>query len=448
MLSDTRIGALFARYAVPALIAMLVSGTYQIIAGFFVGRYIGSDGLAAINLAWPMVGVLLAVGLMVGIGIGSHVSLSRGAGKGKLAAAYIGQLPLLIIIPGLLLSAALFYGGRAMLALQGAEGRVLDYGHDFLNVIAFGAPLVLGSIAVPYLMRNLNAPRLATTFMVIGALMNIALDYLFIVILKMGLFGVALATLIAESTAMVLALCYVFSRRSPVRIAKSDFTTRGDLCWKICKNGSSSLFMYVYISVIIVAYNFMLLKHGGAIEVAAYAIVGYLLTFYYLLSEGLAHGMQPLVSRFFGARDVASTGKILRLALMYSVGGGIVYTLAMLLFPTAFSDFFAGDDRALSEVTAVAIRLSLFMLFTQGFFVITEAFFQSIGEGHKALVITICNMVIQLPFLFILPHFWGVNGIWLAMPISAVVLAVPVFFLLLKQIRLINRRAMPIETTV
>ncbi|SQI43823.1 Multidrug export protein mepA [Leminorella richardii] len=437
-MSDTRIGAQFARYAVPALIAMLVSGTYQIIAGIFVGRYIGSDGLAAINLAWPMVGVLLAVGLMVGIGIGSYVSLSRGAGKAALAASYIGQLPLLIIIPGLLLSLVLYYGGRAMLSLQGAEGQVLSYGYDFLKVIAFGAPLVLGSIAVPYLMRNLNAPRLATMFMVIGALMNIALDYLFIVVLHLELLGVALATLIAESTAMILALCYVFSRRSPVRLAISDFKVRGDLCWKICKNGSSSLFMYIYLSLTIVAYNFMFLRYGSVIEVAAYAVIGYLLTFYYLLSEGLAHGMQPLVSRFFGARDAVSSGKILKLAMTYSVGFGVVYTLAMLLFPTTFSDFFAGDDRALSEAIVVAIRLSLFMLFCQGFFVITEAFFQSIGEGHKALIITICNVLIQLPFLFILPRFLGTAGIWLAMPISAIVLAIPVIFLLIKQIRLMN----------
>lgn len=315
---------------------------------------------------------------------------------------------------------------------------MLSYGYDFLKVIAFGAPLVLGSIAVPYLMRNLNAPRLATMFMVIGALMNIALDYLFIVVLHLELLGVALATLIAESTAMILALCYVFSRRSPVRLAISDFKVRGDLCWKICKNGSSSLFMYIYLSLTIVAYNFMFLRYGSVIEVAAYAVIGYLLTFYYLLSEGLAHGMQPLVSRFFGARDAVSSGKILKLAMTYSVGFGVVYTLAMLLFPTTFSDFFAGDDRALSEAIVVAIRLSLFMLFCQGFFVITEAFFQSIGEGHKALIITICNVLIQLPFLFILPRFLGTAGIWLAMPISAIVLAIPVIFLLIKQIRLMN----------
>ncbi|SUB83952.1 MATE family efflux transporter [Pragia fontium] len=439
-MQDKRIGALFARYAIPALIAMLVSGTYQIIAGIFVGRYIGSDGLAAINLAWPLVGVMLAVGLMIGIGIGSHVSLSRGAGERDKASAYIGQLPLLVMLPSLLLSAILYFAGYQILEFQGATGKALEYGYDFLKVIAFSTPLVLGSIAAPYLMRNLNAPRLATTFMVIGALMNIALDYVFIVHFRMELVGAALATVIAESTAMVLALFYIFSKRSPVRLRRQHFKFRSDLSWNICKNGSSSLFMYLYLGATIIAYNFMFLRYGGPIEVAAYAVTGYLLTFYYLLSEGLAHGMQPIVSRFYGEKNIVAAKQVLKLAMYFSVGGGVIFTAALLLFPSLFAGFFAGDNESLRQAIVHAIRISLFVLFIQGFFVVAEAFFQSIGEGHKALIITICNMVIQLPFLFILPHYLDINGIWLAMPISAIVLMIPVVFLLMKQIRMLNQQ--------
>ncbi|QBH95151.1 MATE family efflux transporter [Limnobaculum zhutongyuii] len=434
-MQNQRIGALFARYAIPALIAMLVSGTYQIIDGIFVGRYIGSDGLAAINLAWPLIGVMLAVGLMVGIGIGSHVSLSRGAGDREIASSYIGQLPLLMIIPGILLSIILFLFGHKILAFQGATGKVLEYGNDFLIVVTCATPLVLGSIAAPYLMRNLNAPRLATTFMVVGALINILLDYVFIVLLEMELVGAALATVIAETTAMILALIYIFSRRSPVRVQRRHFKPRMDLSWKISKNGSSSLFMYLYLGATVVAYNFMFMRYGGAIEVAAYAVTGYLLTFYYLLSEGLAHGMQPIVSRFYGEKQIDSAKHVLKLAMMFSVGGGVLFTLALLLFPSLFAGFFAGDNQSLQQVIIHAIRISLFVLFIQGFFVVTEAFFQAIGEGHKALIITICNILIQLPFLFILPRYLGTDGIWLAMPLSAIFLMVPVLFLLIKQVK-------------
>ncbi|GKX52872.1 MATE family efflux transporter [Budvicia aquatica] len=439
-----KIGPLFARYTIPALIAMLVSGTYQIIDGIFVGRYIGSDGLAAINLAWPMVGVLLAVGLMIGIGIGSHISLNRGAGDDEKASAFLGQLPLLLIVPGIILSVILLFTGYLLLDFQGATGNVLHYGYDYLKVIAFSAPFVLGSIAVPYIMRNLNAPRLATTFMVVGALMNICLDYLFIVHLKLELVGAGLATVISETTAMVLALIYIFNKRSPMRIRRRHFTPRLDLSWKICKNGASSLFMYLYIGFTIVAHNFMFMKYGNSVSVAAYAIAGYLLTFYYLLVEGVAHGMQPIVSRFYGERNIDATKKVLGLAMYYGIGGGAIYTASLLIFPAFFAGFFVGDNEELRIIAVHAIRIYMFALFVSGFFVITEAFLQAIGEGHKALIITICNMLIQLPFLFVMPLFLGIDGVWLAMPVSSIVLLIPVSILLVKQIKKINRIKKPI----
>lgn len=444
-MKNKQLNSLFAKYTIPALIAMLVSGTYQIVGGVFVGHYIGSDGLAAMSLVWPLLSIPLAFGVLIGVGAGSYISLSSGRGDGKLAAAYLGQVPLWIIVTGILVGGLLFSFGDRLLALEGAEGHVLALGESYTRIIALGAPLVIGSIAVPYLMRNLNAPRLATVFMVVGALINILLDYVFIVQLHLELVGVALATLIGETTAMVLALVYILSRRSPLRVRLIHCWPRLKLCWQIGLNGSSSLFMFAYLGAIVVLHNVVLLKYGSSVSVAAYSITGYLLTFYYLLAEGMAHGMQPLVSQFYAAGKVALMNRVLRMALWFGVGGGMVYTLLLLLFPHFFAMLFVSEQGILSSTIAHAIRMHLFALFLEGFFVTAAAFFQAIGEGHKALFITLGNMLINIPFLLFIPLWLGVDGAWLAMPVACIMLLLPVGYLLLAQLKQINSRLMRLQ---
>ncbi|WP_217516262.1 MATE family efflux transporter [Vibrio metschnikovii] len=433
-LHRTSVGKAFWHYTLPSIAALMVSGTYQIVDGIFVGHFIGADGLAAISLAWPFVGVLLAFGMMIGMGAGAHTSLKMGAGETSSAINYLIHGLLLLVAVGLPLGIALHFLSPMFLHFQGATDGAYLQGADYLYWMMAGAPIVLGSIALPLLVRNAGAPRLATLAMGIGAISNIALDALFIGYFRFGLQGAAIATLLGELISVAICLNYLLSRRSQLPISKQAFHWQSKAVFDILKTGLSSMLMYLYISFSIVLHNMLLLKHGQAIHVAAYSIAGYLLTFYYLMAEGTAGGMQPLTSFYYGANLKQRVKVTFKIASAFTLGSGIFLVLAIQWSPSFFAQFFiAQGDEALLSTTTWAMRLFLCAMFLDGFLILTATWFQSLGLGNKATFITMSNMMIQIPFLLVLPHFFGLNGVWLAVPLSNICLSLLVGFMLYRQ---------------
>ncbi|MGC9458539.1 MATE family efflux transporter, partial [Vibrio genomosp. F10] len=178
--------------------AMLVNGLYQVVDGIFIGRYVGADGLAGINIAWPVIGTILGLGMLVGVGTGALVSIRQGE-KDNQGAKHIlatGLTLLLVLSP--FVAGILFLFSDHFLLWQGAEGRVYDLGLQYLHILIGSSIFTLGSIAMPFLLRNDDSPNMATILMVVGAVINIALDYLFIAWLGWELKGAAVATAIAQ----------------------------------------------------------------------------------------------------------------------------------------------------------------------------------------------------------------------------------------------------------
>lgn len=430
---DESITRAYWRYTFPAVAALVVSGTYQVVDGIFIGHVIGAPGLAAITMAWPWVGVLLAVGMMIGVGIGAQCSIAQGAGENARAKAILGQGGWLLLLIGVPVGVLILFGRDAFLSLQGATDDVVTLGRDYLIVMGWASPLVMASLALPFWVRNLGAPRLATLAMIVGALANILFDYAFIVWLGWGLYGAAWATVLAESLSILVCLIFLLGRSGPVPLRWQPLRLR--LCRDILGTGVASMLMYLYISVVVVLHNVLLMHHGSAVQVAAYAIAGYLLAFYYMLAEGVANGMQPLISYFHGARRASSIKQVFRLGLYTALGGGIVMTLALVAKPAWFAAIFVSADDALLGATASGIRLHLFALFLDGFVVLAACFFQAMGMGRQATLITLSNMLIQVPFLAVLPLFLGLTGVWLALPLSNVVLSSLVLFMVVRQWR-------------
>jgi putative MATE family efflux protein len=433
-LQQSSVGKAFWHYTLPSVAALMVSGTYQIVDGIFIGHFIGGDGLAAISLAWPFVGILLAFGMMIGMGAGAHASLKMGAGQRSQASHYLMHALLLLMVVGLPLGFLLHFSSPLFLDFQGATGGAYDQGTDYLYWMMAGAPIVLGSIALPLLIRNAGAPRLATIAMAIGALCNIAFDALFIGYFQLGLQGAAFATLIGECISVVICLNYLLSRRNQLPFSWPAFQWQNSAVLDILKTGLSSMLMYLYVSFSIVLHNMLLLHYGQAIHVAAYSIVGYLITFYYLMAEGTAGGMQPLSSFYYGANLKNRVKAAYKIACLFTLGSGVILVLAIQWSPNFFAQFFiAPNDEALLTTTTWAMRLFLCAMFLDGFLVLTATWFQSLGLGNKATFITLSNMLIQVPFLLILPQFWGLNGVWLAVPLSNICLSLVVGYMLFQQ---------------
>ncbi|WP_157722352.1 MATE family efflux transporter [Vibrio anguillarum] len=425
----------FWRYTIPTVAAMLVNGLYQVVDGIFIGHYVGAEGLAGINVAWPIIGFILGLGMLVGVGTGALASIKQG--EGNIAAAKqvlaTGLLLLLMLAP--VVATILWFLADDFIAWQGVEGRVYQLGLQYLQVLVIACVFTLGSIAMPFLLRNDDSPNLATLLMVSGAIINILFDYLFIAVLHWELTGAAIATALAQLSVTVLGIGYFFSKRAKLRLSLSVMRVQWSLLPQIVVIGTSSFFMYAYGSMMVAVHNSLFAHYGSAVLVGAYAILGYIVTVYYLTAEGIANGMQPLVSFNYGAKNYLHIRKLLKIAMSIAVLGGLGFVVLLNLFSIQVVAVFNSTDPQLMASAVLGLKLHMFALFLDGFLVVAAAFYQATNRGSKAMFVTIGNMAIQLPFLYLLPKLYGVTGVWIAFPISNIALSLVVGLMLWRDLR-------------
>ncbi|WP_064609447.1 MATE family efflux transporter [Photobacterium sp. J15] len=412
----------FWRYAIPSVAAMLVNGLYQVIDGIFVGHYIGFEGLAGINIAWPVIGLVAGLGILVGMGSGSLISIYRGEGNNNQAQQTLSTGFGVIILAGLMVMMLLAMLAPTLLIAQGATGTTLQMGSAYIGVFTWGAIFTIAAGALPMLIRNDNSPNFSTALLMLGAVINIVLDYLFIAHMNMGLKGAAIATVISQSIITIIAVGYFFSAKSELRLCLGKLTFSPSLAARSIGLGTSSLFMYCYFSFILAIHNKLFMTYGSPVHVGAFAIVGYLMTMYYLLSEGIASGMQPPVSYYFGAGQKEKIRATLLLAIKVVVISGIAAVVFLNLYPETLIGLFSNGDPQLAAETENGLRLHLFSMFLDGFIALSSVYFMAVNQGGKALAISAGNMLVQLPFLYLLPQWIGVDGIWLSVPLSNIVL--------------------------
>jgi Na+-driven multidrug efflux pump len=428
-------------YTIPSIAALMVNGLYSVVDGIFIGHAMGAEGLAALNLAWPLAGLLWAVGMLIGMGGGAELSMARGAGDVRRQGVTLVMTGALLVVLGLVCGVVVLGLAKPFLLAQGGVEPQVSHGLAYLMVEGWTAPLMLAGMVMPLILRNLGAPRLSTLAMLGGAGFNVLFDWILVIKLHWGLAGAAIATAMAQ--AIVVAFCLVvMARLGTFRLCVWPALREGlARAWAITVTGTSSAVMALYVSVIFVLHNMLFLKYGTPVTLAAYAISGYVMSFFYYFAEGVAGGMQPLASYFHGARDRMKIARVLRLALMTGVGGGAALTLLVVAFPAVVARVFAGNDTALIIETTHGIRLQLWAMFLDGFIILAATWFQSVGQARTATGITLANMGVQLPFLFILPMFMGLDGIWLAMPLSNVALSGVVIWLLWRAHRGVFARA-------
>lgn len=423
----------FWRFAIPSIVAMLVSGLYQIIDGFFVGHYVGSEGLAGINMAIPLLGLIMGFGLLIGMGGGSVLSQYRGEKNLPGTQATLTTALFLVVVVGVFASLVFTTFGKSGLLLQGATGNTLMLSWQYVEIMSYGALISIGASAMPMLVRNDDSPNRATLFIVVGALLNIVLDYVFLGMLGMGLKGAAVATLIAQLATCILCLQYFTSSKAKTVLSLNQFDK--NIAKRTIQLGSSNLVMFIYMSFIIALHNRLFIDYGDTTQLAAFAIVGYLASCYYFFAEGLVSGLQPPVSYYLGAKQYQRIIQTVKLAFSVTVGSGIVVVIVLNLFPEFFASFFANVNEPLIAATKVGIRLHLMALFLDGFLFMASIYFVAVGKSGQALFVSVGNMVVQLPFLFILPRLFGIEGVWLAVPLSNIAFTAVVLPMLLMNLK-------------
>ncbi|GLS83284.1 MATE family efflux transporter [Paraferrimonas haliotis] len=424
------IASQFWRNAIPAITAMLVSGIYIITDGIFLGQYVGHQALAAVNFAYPVLSVFFGLGLMLGMGSGSLISIARGKQQLQAAGHALYATLVLTLLLALLGAIAVYWGAEFIITAQGADSATTALALQYINIFAIAAIAPMASIALPMLIRNDDSPNVATLIMIFGALFNVALNYLLIVKLELGLEGAAFATVAANTAVIAFSLLYYRSALALVKPMRTRPSALVKLMGQSLMLGSSLLVMHLYSGFIIALHNRLFIEHGGVTAVSAFAIVGYLMTLYYLFAQGLSEGMQPLVSFFHGAARVSDKRKVVALASKLVIVSGLVWYGLLNLSPQYGISLFNTETEVINSASD-GLLFHLSGMFLDGMIALMAVYYMATQQGLKALAVSISNMLVQLPFLWILPKLFGILGVWLALPLSNLLLIMilaPMFY--------------------
>ncbi len=435
VLADDRLGRLLMRLSVPAMVGMAVMGLYNIVDTIFIGRSVGAMGIAGIVIAFPIQTFVMAIGQMLGIGSASVISRSLGAGETPRARAAFGNMLLMMVIFALAGTAAGYIWLDPMLRLFGATETILPYAREYMEVLLAGTLLHVFAMAANNVIRAEGRARIAMFSMVIGAVLNIVLDPIFIFWLGWGLRGAAWATVIAKAAGTVYAIWFFRSDRTALSLSPRWWRPVRELQREITAVGSSSFVRSGASGMLALIMNHALAFHGGDIAIATFGVINRLLMFGLTPAIGLAQGLQPVLGFNYGAERLDKARRSVHLAAGSATATTLLVSLLMLAFPTAILSVFSRDQELLALGTP-ALRIIVAAFPLAGIQMVGTTLFQAIGRAKPALLLGMARQVLfLLPVVLVLPAWMGLDGIWIAFPVADILGATLATALVLPQLR-------------
>ncbi|MEC6797186.1 MATE family efflux transporter [Photobacterium sp. S4TG1] len=436
-LRDDSIFRLFWRYTLPTIAAMLITGIYVAVDGMFVGHFIGEDGLAAIMLGYPIGSILYAIGAMIGMGASALVSIKMGEDNTQQARYIVGNALTLCIVASLIFCSLGLLFGQDILVWIGAKNHILTMATEYLFWYFIMGGFAIVSMAFSALLRNDGQPNHVTLIMILGGVLNIVLDWLFIVVIPWGLTGAAIATMLSQAVTCILCLHHFFTDKTELRIDWDNLKIKWDTVFQILKLGTSSLLMYLYLSVVLILHSKAFLLVGKPIHVAAYSIVSYTEAFFYLIFEGIALGTQPIVSFNTGAGLKDRVIKIRNLAFTITLLIAAIGVIILYSIPDTVVYMFAGNNPLLQPEAVKGMSLYFWGLPFEGILLIGATYFQAVNMPKEASLLTGGKLILISIIIFVLAYTVGVTGVWLALPTCSALLTLWMVFRLRKLSRAI-----------
>ena len=416
LLGTEPIGPLLARMAVPAVIAMGVNALYNLVDTIFIGRGVGSLAIGGVSVAFPIQIIVVAAGLLVGIGSASVISRAMGAGDQERAERTAGNALFLTLVVGVIITSVGLVYSEQILRLFGATDDLLPYAREYLRTILPGAFFVSSAIAANHITRSQGHSRAAMLIMLIGAGLNLVLDPLFIFGLGLGVRGAALATVIAQFVSFLFAMWFYMSGRAAVTPTLRHLIPTWKLMPETLVLGLSPFIRQIGASLFVIFTNNALRMYGTDLSIAAFGIIHKVLIFSLLPLVGISQGFQPIAGFNFGARNFDRVRQALRLTIAVTAGFALVWFLFIQFFPgLVFSAF--TTDRELVEIGTRALRIVLLALPILTVQITGAIFFQALGKALPSLVLTTSRQIIFLiPLVILLPRYLGTTGVWAAFP--------------------------------
>lgn len=417
------ISRLLVKYSVPAIIASVAVSLYNIIDSIFIGRGVGAMAISGLAITFPLMNLVMAFCMLISAGGATISSIFLGQNNRSRATATVNNVMLLCIIN------SIFFGGLALIFLDpvlrlfGADDQTIPYAREFMRVILLGTPISFIFIGLNNLMRATGYPRKAMISALLSVAVNVILAPIYIYKFHWGIAGAAFATVCAQGVAFIWVLCHFFSKKSFVHFNSKDSWFDWSLVKRIYSIGLSPFLMNVTACVVVVFLNKALLDYGGAdgnLAVGAYGILNRTTMLFVMIVFGVTQGMQPILGFNWGAGHWQRVKGTLNRGIWI---GAIITTVGWIitrLFPDRISSLFTTD----SQLIAIA-REGFYLYFlvypVVGAQIVIQNYFQSIGKPKLSIFLSLTRQLIfLLPFLFVFPRFWGINGVWLSMSASDV----------------------------
>lgn len=438
-LGTEKVSKLLIRFSVPAIIGMVVNALYNVVDRIYIGNApgLGANGLAGITIGFPIMIILLSIGILFGVGGATLFSIKLGEGKPREADQAIGNAFSLLLISGLLfmLLGQLFLA--PVLSMFGASDTVLPFAMKYMRVIFFGAVFQIVSIGLNNFLRADGQPNLAMITMFMGAGVNIILDPVFIYVFDMGMAGAAWATILSQFISMTWILFYFLSDRSQHKIRLKNMSIKLHVATRIITLGMPNFLLQLGNSLLNVVLNMTLLSYGGDIAVSGMGIVNSLQTILLMPITGLVQGAQPIVSFNFGAKKFKRVKEAQKLAIITATVIVCVGWLATRIMPEQLVRLFNNEPELL-KFGSKALQTWFLFLPVIGFQIVASNFFQATGRSRSAIFLTLTRQIILLiPAILIFSRNWGMEGLLYAAPFAdgtAAVLTGVFYFVGIKQL--------------
>lgn len=422
-LGTEKISTLILKFSVPAIIGMLISALYNIVDRIFIGNAtdIGSLGLAGITISFPIMIIMISIGLLFGIGGATLFSIKLGEKKDKEAEKVLGNAFMLLILSGILFSVVGQLGLEPILNLFGSNEDIMPFAMDYMRVILFGATFQIVALGMNHLLRADGKPKMAMITMFVGAGLNILLDPLFIFVFKWGMAGAAFATIISQFISMCWVVYYFFKGKGNHSIYLSNLKIELKIFINIVSYGLPAFALQIANSVLNAILNNKLLEYGGNVAVSGMGVINSIQTLLLMPVIGLNQGVQPIISYNFGARKFKRILEAEKIAIFYATLIVLIGWLSTRLFPETLVRLF-NQEPDLLTFGKFGLTTWFLMMPVVGFQIIASNFFQAIGRPYVAMTLTLTRQVILLiPAILLFSNYYGLDGILYAAPFADMV---------------------------
>ncbi|MGE4585246.1 MAG: MATE family efflux transporter [Sphaerochaeta sp.] len=437
---------LLVRFSVPAIVGMLVNALYNVVDRIYIGNSptLGANGIAGITIGFPIMIILMSMGVLFGIGGSTLFSIRLGQKRTEDAEQVLGNALFMLLTGGLLfmIIGQLFLS--KILVLFGASETVLPYATSYMRIIFFGSIFQVTNMGMNNFIRADGNPKVAMLSMLLGAGTNIVLDPIFIYALNWGMAGAAFATVLSQCVSTIWVISYFLGNRSRVKLEVKTIHLQASVIKSFTILGLPAFVLQITSSLLNIILNRTLILNGGDLAISAMGIVNSLQTLIFMPVIGINQGVQPLISFNFGAKQYDRVKQAAKLGILSATAVMLIGYLATRFFPTALVGMFNRQPDLLNLGT-FALKRWFLLTPLVGYQIIAGNFFQAIGKSRIALTLTLSRQgLILIPSILIFAHFFGLEGILWAAPVSDALSTLLTTFFFVPGLRDLEKKAVTI----